>query len=315
MLTPNPFDEDRTAPERAGEKAQKERALRLLHGARHLRGLTPEQVRRIASRLDAAVVPVRRRSLLLVLAVLGLLLSAGTAVAWTTGKLQRFRAVSALLTSARIARRPPSLTTAGTAVRPIDIAAPHERTPTADLEALALPNPPRREESTAAVPPGRRRAGNAPAAGTARREPAASREPTTLPATAPPMPDNAIAREGESFANVLRSWRRDHDGRTALFNLDLHDRLFSRGQMALESRLLRIEILLSEGRDDDALALLDQMALGKGNVPRGRELLTARGELRIKAGRCDDGRTDLESIRAGTDRLAERARNALTYCR
>lgn len=72
MLNRNPFDEDRAAPEKAEEKAQEERALRLLHGVRNLRRLTPEQVRRIASRLDAAVVPVRRRSLLPVLAVLAL---------------------------------------------------------------------------------------------------------------------------------------------------------------------------------------------------------------------------------------------------
>jgi hypothetical protein len=129
------------------------------------------------------------------------------------------------------------------------------------------------------------------------------------------MPDNPIAQEGESFANVLRSWRRDHDGRAALSALDLHDGRFARGQMALESRLLRVEILLSQGRDGQALALLDRLALGNALVPRGRELLTVRGELRIKAGRCDDGRADLASIGDGTDAFAERARNALTHCR
>jgi hypothetical protein len=320
------------------QKAQEERVLRLLHGVRNLRGLTPEQVRRIASRLDAAVVPVRRRSLLPVLAILALLLSAGTAVAWTTGTLRRFSAVRALFTSTRIARRPPSVAMPGAAVRPIEIAAPKEQVPTADLEELEASKPPRREDSPASVPHGRRRASNAPAARAARQEPEASK----LPATTPLMPDNLarnpgtgseppamgslepsssspdanpIAREGESFANVLRSWRRDHDGRAALSALDLHDRGFARGQMALESRLLRVEILLSEGRDREALALLDRLALGKGNVPRGRELLTVRGELRIKAGRCDDGRADLASIEGGTDGFAERARNALTYCR
>jgi len=129
------------------------------------------------------------------------------------------------------------------------------------------------------------------------------------------MPDNPIAQEGESFARVLRSWRRDHDGRAALSALDLHDGRFSSGQMGLESRLLRVEILLSLGRDGAALALLDRLALGKGQVPRGRELLTVRGELRIKAGRCPDGRADLAAIGDGTDVLAERARNALTHCR
>jgi hypothetical protein len=315
LLHPNPSDEARAAPEKAEEKAQEERARRLLHGVRNLRGLTPEQVRRIASRLDAAVVPARRRSLLPVLAILALLLSAGTAVAWTTGTLRRFPAVRALFTSTRIARRPPSPAMAGVAVRPIEIAAPKEQAPTADLEALEASKPPRREDRPASVPPGHRRASIARAALAARQEPAASRESSKLPTTTPLMPDNPIAREGESFANVLRSWRRDHDGRAALSALDLHDRDFASGQMALEARLLRVEILLSEGRDREALALLDRLALGKGNVPRGRELLTVRGELRIKAGRCDDGRADLASIGGGTDDFAERARNALTYCR
>ena len=330
MLTPNPFNEAGAAPEKAGETVQKERALHLLHAARRLRGLTPEQVRRIASRLDAPVVPVRRRSLRSVLAIVALLLSAGTAVAWTTGTLRRFPAVRALFTSPRIAERPPSLAAAGAAVQPIEIAAPKEQAPeqapTADLEAPEASTPPRRENRAASVPPVppvRRRTSNPPVARAARLALAASqesskesaKESSKLAATAPLMPDNPIAREGESFANVLRIWRRDHDGRTALSNLDLHDRSFAHGQMALESQLLRVEILLSEGRDREALALLDRLALGKGNVPRGRELLTVRGELRIKAGRCDDGRADLGSISGGTDGLAERARNALTYCR
>jgi hypothetical protein len=321
LLNRNPFDEDRAAPEKAEEKAQGDRALRLLHGVRHLRGLTPGQVRRIASRLDAAVVPVRRRSLLPVLAILALLLSAGTAVAWTTGALRRLPAMRGLFTSTRIARRPPSPSlspspsVAGAGVRPIEIATPEAQAPTADLEEPEASRPPRRPDVPASVPPGRRRASHAPAALAVRQGPAASRESSKLPAPTSLMDGNPIAREGESFAKVLRSWRRDHDGRASLSALDLHDHGFARGQMALESRLLRVEILLSEGRDRDALALLDSLALGKGNVPRGRELLTVRGELRIKAGRCGDGRADLASIGGGTDGFAERARNALTYCR
>jgi hypothetical protein len=319
LLNRNLFDDQHAALEKTAEKArrkaQEERGLRLLHGVRNLRGLTPAQVRRIASRLDAAVVPVRRRSIVPVIA-LALLLSAGTAVAWATGTLRRLPAVRALFSSTRTARRPPSPAAARAAVRPIETAAPQEQAPTAHLEELEASKPLRRQDSPAAVPPGRRRASSAPAAFGARQEPAAApREPSKLPATTPPIPDNLIAQEGESFANVLRSWRRDHDGRAALSALDLHDGRFARGQMALESRLLRIEILLSEGRDGQALALLDRLALGKGQVPRARELLTVRGELRIKAGRCDDGRADLASIGDGTDAFAERARNALTHCR
>ena len=326
MLKRNPSDDDRAAPgmakmkdhENAEARAQEERGLRLLHGVRAPRGLTPEQVRRIASRLDTANAgPARRRSLLPALAAVALLLSAGTALAWATGTLERLPAVSALFTAPRIAERPPSPTTAEAAVQPIPMAAPPEQAPGADLEQPAAPKPARREDDRPdpLLLPGHRRASHPPAALAARQERAAPRESSNPPATSPLMPDNPIAQEGESFANVLRTWRRAHEGRAALVALDLHDRDFPRGQMALESRLLRVEILVSERRDREALAVLDGLALGKGDVPRGRELLTVRGELRIKAGRCDDGRADLATLAGGTDGFAERARNALTHCR
>jgi len=113
---------------------------------------------------------------------------------------------------------------------------------------------------------------------------------------------------------VLRRWHQGHDARDALAALDLHDRRFASGQMTLESRLLRVELLLVDGREREALGILDGLPLAKGNVPRGRELLTVRGELRIRAGRCADGVADLASLRGGSDALAERARNALTHC-
>lgn len=290
----------------AAEHAQQERGVRLLHRARDLRGLTPQQVRRIASRLDAAVAPGRRRFLLPALAALALLLSAGTAVAWGTGTLRRLPVVRALFASKRIPAPVPSPARAGATSRPSELATPvaaNEPAPFAEADGMEPARPPRREDSLA-VPPARKRASVAPAL--------AARQQPALPA---PIPDSPIVREGESFANVLRRWRRDRDARAALSALDLHDRGFANGQMALESRLLRVEILLSGGHDREALPLLEGLALGKGNVPRGRELLTVRGELRIRAGRCDDGRADLVSIAAGTDAFAERARSALTYCR
>ena len=128
------------------------------------------------------------------------------------------------------------------------------------------------------------------------------------------MAESPIAREGESFANVLRRWRQDHDGAAALAGLDIHERNFTDGQLALESRLLRVEVLLAEHREREALAILDRLPVDRGNVPRGRELVTLRGELRINAGRCQDGRADLVSIGGGADALADRARHALARC-
>ena len=301
MLNRNPFDHDAGAPERA----QEERGLRLLHRARDLQGLTPQQVRRIAARLDDVGVPARRRTFVPVLAALALLFSAGTAVAWGTGTLQRLPVVRALFTSKRIAVRAPSLASARVRPQPSAPAAPPDSKPApppAEPERLDASRPAAREPSLATA---RKRAAVTPA------RPAVLEQPV-----APvPAPESPIAHEGESFANVLRRWRRDRDAGAALSALDVHDRSFTTGQMELESRLLRVEILLAEGRDREALGVLDRLALGKGNVPRGRELLTVRGELRIKAGRCDDGRADLTSIAGGTDTFAGRARNALTYCR
>lgn len=305
MLNRNPSDDHRATL----DQAQDERGRRLLQDARGLRGLTPDQVRRIASRLEAAAVPARRRRLVPVAATLGVLLSAGTALAWATGTLPRLPVVGALFSlhspGAR-APRPPAGVRA--APRSTGVAAPVEQPAVAisgDPEATA----PSRAANTAAPPVRRRGVLARPAPG-----PDGPREQIPSVSSPTPAPDNPIVREGESFATALRRWRRDHDSQAALAALDLHDRSFPGGQMALESRLLRVEILLSEHRDHDALAILDGLPLGQVNLPRGRELLTARGELRIKAGRCADGRADLAAILGGSDSLAERARNALTHC-
>jgi len=342
LLNRNPSDQDREAPGKASkearpgvqDEARDGRSLRLLHAVRSPRGLTPEQVRRIASRLDAAAVPVPRRSLVPVLAASALLLSAGTAAAWATGTLPRIPVLGSLFSSTRLSRPAPPHAMVASPGRSLAVAAPKEEALTAELDQLGEPDrteasqAPRREDRAAGVSPASRRHVRVPPGPLAARpEPAAPQEshaarpePTgpgefsTAPSKIVPPSDSPIAREGESFGTVLRSWRRNHDHRAALSALDLHDHAFAGGQMTLESRLLRIEILLSDGRDREGLALLDRLALGSGTVPRSRELLTVRGELRIRAGRCADGRADLAPIGAGSDGFAKRARNALTHC-
>ncbi len=123
-----------------------------------------------------------------------------------------------------------------------------------------------------------------------------------------------IQAESRSFSAALAEWHRDHDAKAALAALDGHERRFPGGQMQLEARFLRAEILLQQGREREGLALLDSMYLPE--LPRGRELQTVRGELRIKYGRCTEGRRDLDEVLAKdrTDGLARRAARAISLC-
>ena len=95
------------------------------------------------------------------------------------------------------------------------------------------------------------------------------------------MAPNPIVAESRSFASALERWHRDHDAGAALAALNVHERRFPLGQLGLEARLLRVEILLASGRDTDALALLDHM--GIAGAPRARELRTVRGERSPRA--------------------------------
>ena len=120
--------------------------------------------------------------------------------------------------------------------------------------------------------------------------------------------------ESQSFSAALQHWHRDHDAKTALRALDAHERRFPQGQIRLEAVLLRAELLLSQGQEIDGLNLLDRVRLG--GLPRARELHTVRGELRIKFGRCAEGRADLAEVLAGggSDAFGGRATRALAHC-
>jgi hypothetical protein len=307
LLNRRPSDEKGTAP-------QDERGLRLLQRARGLQGLTREQVERIAARLDAPVAAPRRRSLVTVLAAVALLLSAGTALAWATGTLQRLPVVRAFVAprpAAPKAGRPSRAIHSG---QPAALISPGGATEHAVTVEEGAPSTAEERSLPASGP----RTGPARPVAVAheRRDRVAARPSPSGAASArtDAAPESSIAQEGESFADIFRRWRRDHDEGAALAALDFHDRSFAGGQLALESRLLRVEILLYGRRDREALAILDGLPIDHVNVPRGRELLTVRGELRIKAGRCEEGRADLASIGGGADALGERARNALTHC-
>jgi outer membrane PBP1 activator LpoA protein len=123
-----------------------------------------------------------------------------------------------------------------------------------------------------------------------------------------------MVAESRSFASVLEPWHRTHNPGTALALLDAHERRYPSGHMHLESRLLRAEIYLAQGRESAALNVLDTLLLS--GMPRGRELQTVRGELRIKAGRCAEGKRDLGDVldKGVADALAKRAAQAISHC-
>jgi outer membrane PBP1 activator LpoA protein len=125
---------------------------------------------------------------------------------------------------------------------------------------------------------------------------------------------NPIVAESQSLASVIEPWHRTHNASTALALLDAHEQRYPNGNMRLETRVLRAEIYLAQGRETEALAVLDSVALS--GIPRARELQTVRGELRIKAGRCPEGKRDLSDVleKSVADSLAKRAAQALHHC-
>jgi hypothetical protein len=123
-----------------------------------------------------------------------------------------------------------------------------------------------------------------------------------------------LTEESRSFSAALARWHRDHDAEGALAALDAYDRRFPGGQIQVEARILRAEVLLSRGREGEGLAALDRVSLS--GLPRGRELATVRGELRVKHGRCAEGRSDLSDVLAkgAGDGLGRRAARAIRLC-
>ena len=299
------------------------RGLDLLRRARDLRGLSPVQVGRIAARLAEPVRPSGGRRLRPALVAFLVLLFAGTALAWATGIL-RVPIMRAGWSRGR-----------GSQTRPL---VPAPMAPVPSRSAVAAPPTPALASSASPVPNTATRAPLAPPrsadhgrARTALALPRSSRagDATKISAVGPQVPAakevsttpvetsralTAITRESESLASVQRLWRHNRDAAGALVSLDEHDRRFRQGQMALESRLLRVEILIEERRNEAALAILDGLPLADPGMPRSRELLTVRGELRVRLGRCADARRDLELLARGSDGLARRARDALTHC-
>jgi len=264
-------------------------SLAFLNRARKLRGLSSIQFQRIEYRLTHTIRPKRRRLWVPALAAFCLVLIAGAAIAHGVD-LARFPLIGALFTAHKQSPAPEM-----PPARKQPAGVPSVATAPADVVARPSPSPIVKPEPF--------------------RAPTIARGPRVALGTSPTRPaTEPIQAESQSFSAALAEWHRDHDAKAALAALEVHERRFPVGQMQLEARLLRAEILLRLGREREALALLDRMYLPA--LPRGRELQTVRGELRIKYGRCPEGLRDLEEILAKdrTDELARRAARAVSLC-
>jgi hypothetical protein len=125
--------------------------------------------------------------------------------------------------------------------------------------------------------------------------------------------EGALSAEAQSLSAALARWRRDGNAEAALALLDVHERRFTRGALGVEAKVARAEILLALVRRDQALVVLDSLALA--GLPRARELETIRGELRAQHGRCQEARADLAPVSVGgNDDLSRRAARAMATC-
>ena len=137
------------------------------------------------------------------------------------------------------------------------------------------------------------------------------------PPPAPPPSPSALAQESRLLAGAIHKLRQEHDPGQALAMLDEHRARFAaKGALEPEANVTRIEALLRLGRHDQALGLLDGLALTRAGV--GREMLVARAELRAEKGRRAVALNDFNSLLsadAPPDLITERALYGRATCR
>ena len=330
-------DRDASGIEPESDLAQE--SLAFLHQARPIRILRPSELERIARRLGRRD---RRRALLWpAMSAFGLVLVAGATLAVAKGGLHSLPIVGPLFgplfapgpstgeSKSSKHRRPgvskaaverPSVTSASgvaPAVQPIPAPSENVPAPNGGLARASLPEPvttvglaTHPVRPTHPIP----RNVSLVAFGEAHeRAPIAQLPASSMPSSAS-QEKNPIAQESRLFASVIEPWHRTRDAGTTLTLLDAYERRYPSGYMQLESRVLRAEIYLAQGRESEALSVLDTLSLA--GLPRARELHAVRGELRMKNGRCSEGRQDLDEVLAKgvADSLAKRAASVISHC-
>jgi hypothetical protein len=122
------------------------------------------------------------------------------------------------------------------------------------------------------------------------RDPPASVEPPR-----PPVVARQVApAEVTLVRDALESLRKKHEPAAALRLLESHERRFPDGLLRDEAAVIRIEALLALGRSAEALTRLE--AIRPALVDGSPRLLVARGELRARAGRCQEALADFAVV-------------------
>ena len=330
-------DRDASGTEPESDLAQE--GLAFLHRARQVRLLRPSEVERIARRLARRDHSRRRALLVPAVAAFGLVLVAGATFAVAKGGLGSLPIVGPFLgplfapgpstgesksskhrrqAVSKPAVESPPVTNSSTlvpAVQPIPTPMGNTPAPTGGLVRAPLPEPvaPAGFAARPVRPAHPRNVALRDLGWPSDEVPTARLSASSMPPFASEQ-KSPIAEESRSFASVIEPWHRTRHASTTLTLLDAHERRYPSGQMQLESRVLRAEIYLAQGREPEALSVLDTLSLA--GLPRARELHAVRGELRIKAGRCAEGRRDLDEVLAKgvADSLAKRAVSAISHC-
>jgi hypothetical protein len=136
----------------------------------------------------------------------------------------------------------------------------------------------------------------------------------TSPGSTADKAENPIVAESRSFASVIEPWHRTHNASATLALLDAHERRYPSGHMRLESRVLRAEIYLAQGRESEALAVLDSVSLsGIPRAPRAanRARRAAHQGRPLRRGQAGSGRRSGKGV---ADALAKRAAQAMSHC-
>lgn len=110
--------------------------------------------------------------------------------------------------------------------------------------------------------------------------------------------DAAVSVGAELVANAFRDLRSRGDAAGALQALDDYDRRFPNGVLRSESRVARVEALLTLDRRKEALRLLET-ADGGGALTR--DVRVTRGELRAESNRCAEALRDFDAVLAARD--------------
>ena len=122
-----------------------------------------------------------------------------------------------------------------------------------------------------------------------------------------------IESDARLLAQALRKLRQEHDARGALDLLDRYSQRFLAGRLAPEAALGRVEALMTLGRRQEALGLIEATPA----LPLGRETTLLRGELRASAGRCREAVGDFGAVLSAIprDALDDRALFGRAFCR